>query len=248
MTGWAKAAWSFFGAWNCGATLFVYDDRGPFSPQRLLRILHLYPITTICAAPLAYRQLVLQEAKSYYEKYPPKALSHCTAAGEALNDEVIRQWRTITGMEIRDGYGQTETILLCGNFNGFAIRPGSMGKPAPTVSLSIINIDGSETVVGEEGDMAVLINDVSCKKGFFGIFDGYVNEDNTVSRREKVSTENGERKLWYLTGDKARRDDDGYFWFVGRSDDVINSSGYRIGTLSLRNRICPISIKKKHIY
>ncbi|OBT63470.1 hypothetical protein VE03_08116 [Pseudogymnoascus sp. 23342-1-I1] len=234
--GWGKAAWSFFGAWNCGATLFVYDDRGPFSPQRLLRILHLYPITTMCAAPLAYRQLILQEAKLYYEEYPPMALSHCTAAGEALNDEVIRQWRAISGMEIRDGYGQTETVLLCGNFSGFAIRPGSMGKPAPTVPLSIINIDGSETLAGEEGDMAVLINDIS-RKDFFGFFDGYINDDNTVSRREKIFTKNGEKKVWYLTGDKARRDEDGYFWFVGRSDDVINSSGYRIGPFEVESTL-----------
>ncbi|KFZ05099.1 hypothetical protein V501_08668 [Pseudogymnoascus sp. VKM F-4519 (FW-2642)] len=235
--GWGKASWSFFSAWNCGATLFVYDDREAFSPQRLLRILHRYPITTLCAAPLAYRQLVLQEAKSYHKEHPPMALSHCTAAGEALNDEVIRQWNAISGMEIRDGYGQTESILLCGNFSGFPIRPGSMGKPAPTVPLSIINIDGSETAVGEEGEMAVLMDDTSSKKDFFGIFDGYLNDDNTVSRREKIFTKNGERKVWYLTGDKARRDNDGYFWFVGRSDDVINSSGYRIGPFEVESTL-----------
>ncbi|KIM93814.1 hypothetical protein OIDMADRAFT_61086 [Oidiodendron maius Zn] len=235
--GWAKAAWSFFGAWNCGATLFVYDDRGPFSPLRLLRILHRYPVTTICAAPLAYRQLVLQDAKAYYEKYPPKLLSHCTAAGEALNGEVITQWRNITGMEIRDGYGQTESILLCGNFSAFPIRPGSMGKPAPTVPLSVITRDGSEAAVGEEGDMAVLIHDISGSKSFFGIFDGYVNDDNTISRQEKTFTNNGEKKVWYLTGDKARRDQDGYFWFVGRSDDVINSSGYRIGPFEVESTL-----------
>ncbi|KFY42753.1 hypothetical protein V494_02271 [Pseudogymnoascus sp. VKM F-4513 (FW-928)] len=200
-------------------------------------ILHRYPITTMCAAPLAYRQLILQDAKSFYKEFPPKALSHCTAAGEALNDEVIRQWSATTGMEIRDGYGQTETILLCGNFSGFAIRPGSMGKPAPTVPLSIINADGSETAVGEEGEMAVLIDDISGSKDFFGIFDGYLNDDNTVSRREKTFTKNGEKKVWYLTGDKARRDEDGYFWFVGRSDDVINSSGYRIGPFEVESTL-----------
>lgn len=175
------------------------------------------------------------------------ALSHCTAAGEALNDEVIRQWHAISGMEIRDGYGQTESILLCGNFSGFPIRPGSMGKPAPTVPLSIINVDGSETAVGEEGEMAVLIDDISSKKEFFGIFDGYLNDDNTVSRREKIFTKNGKREVWYLTGDKAKRDNDGYFWFVGRSDDVINSSGYRIGTLSLSKHTLSHSPKKTEI-
>jgi medium-chain acyl-CoA synthetase len=174
------------------------------------------------------------------------ALSHCTAAGEALNDEVIRQWNAISGMEIRDGYGQTESVLLCGNFSGFPIRPGSMGKPAPTVPLSIINIDGSETAVGEEGEMAVLIDDISSKNEFFGIFDGYLNDDNTVSRREKIFTKNGERKVWYLTGDKARRDADGYLWFVGRSDDVINSSGYRIGMLPLSKYTLPSPKKRNY--
>ncbi|KFZ23468.1 hypothetical protein V502_02049 [Pseudogymnoascus sp. VKM F-4520 (FW-2644)] len=126
--------------------------------------------------------------------------------------------------------GQPSAVLVY-------IRPGSMGKPAPTVPLSIINIDGSETVVGEEGEMAVLISDISCKKDFFGIFDGYLNDDNTVSRREKIFTKNGERKVWYLTGDKARRDDDGYFWFVGRSDDDVNSSGYRIGPFEVESTL-----------
>ncbi|KAH8594835.1 hypothetical protein B0O99DRAFT_741522 [Bisporella sp. PMI_857] len=234
--GWAKAAWSFFGAWNCGATLFVYDDRGPFKPQRLLHILHRYPITTLCAAPLAYRQLVLEDAINYYLKHPPKALEHCTAAGEALNDEVIRKWRTLANMEIHDGYGQTETILLCGNFSGNPIRPGSMGKPAPTVPLHLIKSDGSETMVGEEGDMAVLVKSTD-KEAFFGIFDGYIDDDGTISRREKSFIKNGERKVYYLTGDKAKRDQDGYFWFVGRSDDVINSSGYRIGPFEVESTL-----------
>jgi medium-chain acyl-CoA synthetase len=232
LIGWAKAAWSFFGAWNCGATLFVYDDRGPFDPQRLLGILHRYPITTLCAAPLAYRQIVLRKSIEYYKRNPPSALSHCTAAGEALNDEVIRQFNEVSGIEIHDGYGQTETILLCGNFNGCPIRPGSMGKPAPTVPLHVITSDGKEAAVGEEGDMAVLLSDASGHNGFFGVFDGYIDDDDTLNRREKSFTHNGELRTWYLTGDKAKRDKDGYFWFVGRSDDVINSSGYRIGTFT----------------
>lgn len=158
-------------------------------------MLHRYPVTNMYAAPLAYRRLVLQDSRAYYEKYPPKALSHCTAAGEALNDKVIRQWKTFTGMEIRDGYGQTEPVLLCGNFDGTLIRPGSMGKPAPTVPLHLITSDGSEAAAGEEGDMVVLISDMSSKQDFFGIFDGYVNEDNTISRREKTFAKNGERKV-----------------------------------------------------
>jgi medium-chain acyl-CoA synthetase len=158
------------------------------------------------------------------------ALSHCTAAGEAVNDEVIRQWYKLTSLEIHDGYGQTETILLCGNFSGIPIRPGSMGKPAPGVPLHIITSDGTEAAVGKEGDIAVLMSDKRGTNDFFGVFDGYVNDDNTLTRREKSFTNNGEVSIWYLTGDRAKRDADGYFWFVGRADDVINSSGYRIGS------------------
>lgn len=229
MLGWGKAAWAFFGAWNCGATLFVYDDREAFHPHRLLDILHQYPITTLCAAPLAYRQLVLRQCREYHIKNPPQALSHCTAAGEALNDEVIRQWRKFTGIEIHDGYGQTESILLCGNFSGCPIRPGSMGKPAPNVPLHVINSDGADALVGEEGDIAVLIDGTAGQDDFFGLFDGYVNDDKSLTRREKLFTRNGVTRNYYITGDKAKRDKDGYFWFVGRNDDVINSSGYRIG-------------------
>ena len=183
----------------------------------------------MCAAPLAYRQLILRQNRKYYKEFPPMALSHCTAAGEALNDEVIRVWKSFTGLEIYDGYGQTETILLCGNFRGCPIRPGSMGKPAPSVPLHLISPNGMEAATGEEGDMAVLIGDATGTNDFFGIFDGYVNDDETLTRREKSFAYNGQVKRFYLTGDKAKRDKDGYFWFVGRSDDVINSSGYRIG-------------------
>ncbi|KAF2844674.1 acetyl-CoA synthetase-like protein [Plenodomus tracheiphilus IPT5] len=234
--GWGKAAYSLFGAWNCGASLFVFDDRGAFSPQRLIDILHRYPITTLCAAPLAFRQLVLQEGREYLKRHPPMALTHCTAAGEALNAEVTRQWKNNTGLEIYEGYGQTETMLICGNFHGNQIRPGSMGKPAPGVPLHVITATGEIAADGEEGEMAVLLADESGNSSFFGLLDGYVREDNTCDRREKTFTINGKTKTWYVTGDRASRDADGYFWFVGRADDVINSSGYRIGE-------CPFEVE-----
>ncbi|KAL5348961.1 hypothetical protein ACLOAV_006386 [Pseudogymnoascus australis] len=233
--GWAKAAWSFFGAWNCGATLFVYDDRGPFDPNRLLRLLHSYPITTLCAAPLAYKHLVLPAFRQYFEKHRPMSLTHCTAAGEALNDEVMKQFLQMTGLKIHDGYGQSEVILLCGNFEGCPIRPGSMGKPAPGVPLYVINNDGTEASAEDEGDMAVLLSENPEQDAFFGIFDGYVSSDQHVTRNLKSVTLDGQQKRWYLTGDKARRDVDGYFWFVGRADDVINSSGYRIGPFEVES-------------
>ncbi|KAH7128584.1 hypothetical protein B0J11DRAFT_525312 [Dendryphion nanum] len=235
--GWAKAAWSFFGAWNCGATLFVHDDRGAFDPQRLLRILHQYPINTICAAPLAYRQLVLPKAREYLRQHPPMSLSHCTTAGEALNGEVTRKWHADTGLKIHEGYGQTETVLLCGNFDEREVRLGSMGRPAPGVPLHVITASGTESDEGEEGDIAVLLNDKFGSDKFFGLFDGYVQEDGTSNRREKILYVNGEVKIWYLTGDRATRDADGYFWFVGRADDVINSSGYRIGPFEVESAL-----------
>ncbi|KAH9212697.1 hypothetical protein DL95DRAFT_508597 [Leptodontidium sp. 2 PMI_412] len=233
--GWAKAAWSFFGTWNCGATLFVHDDRGAFDPLRLLNILHNYPITTLCAPPTAYRQLVLQKSRKYLKENPPKALSHCTGAGEPLNAGVIDEWQKMTGLEIFDGYGQTETVLTCGNFAGTAIRPGSMGKPTPGVPLRIISSEGKVCEPDSEGDLAILVNGNSSSDAgdFFGLFDGYIRPDGSLDKKIK---ELGGRE-WYLTGDRATRDKDGYYWFVGRADDVINSAGYRIGPFEVESTL-----------
>ncbi|KAH7403086.1 hypothetical protein BKA64DRAFT_440923 [Cadophora sp. MPI-SDFR-AT-0126] len=233
--GWAKAAWSFFGAWNCGATLFVHDDRTAFDPLRLLHILHTYPITTLCAPPTAYRQLVLQESKNFLKENPPKALSHCTGAGEPLNAGVIDEWQKMTGLEIFDGYGQTETVLTCGNFAGTAIRPGSMGKPTPGVPLKIISPDGKECESDDGGDLAIMVNEIADAKSgeFFGLFDGYIRPDGSLDKRIKDLG----GKQWYLTGDRATRDEDGYYWFVGRADDVINSAGYRIGPFEVESTL-----------
>ncbi|RYN27410.1 Acyl-coenzyme A synthetase [Alternaria arborescens] len=235
--GWAKAAWSFFGAWNSGATLFVHDDRGAFSAKRTVDILCRYPITTLCAAPLIFRQLVSPELEDHFKRNPPAALAHCTTAGEALNAIVTQRWRQLTGLDIYEGYGQTETALLCANLKGSTIRPGSMGKPAPGVPLHIITATGVEAAHNEEGDIAVLLSDRKGSSNFFGIFDGYVQEDNTCTRNEKTVTVDGEVKSYYLTGDRATRDQDGYFWFVGRADDVINSSGYRIGPFEVESTL-----------
>ncbi|CAN9224973.1 unnamed protein product [Alternaria alternata] len=237
LAGWAKAAWSFFGAWNSGATLFVHDDRGAFSAKRTVDILCRYPITTLCAAPLIFRQLVSPELEDHFKRNPHAALAHCTTAGEALNAIVTQRWRQLTGLDIYEGYGQTETALLCANLKGSAIRPGSMGKPAPGVPLHIITATGAEAAYNEEGDIAVLLSDRKGSSNFFGIFDGYVQEDNTCTRNERTVTVDGEVKSYYLTGDRATRDQDGYFWFVGRADDVINSSGYRIGPFEVESTL-----------
>lgn len=232
--GWAKAAWSFFGAWNCGAGLFVHDDREPFVARKTLEILQTYPITTFCAPPTAYRQLVLGDMRIALREKKPKALVHCTGAGEPLNPEVIRLFKEDSGLEICDGYGQTETVLICGNFEGREIRPGSMGRPSPGVPLKVVGEEGQECDEGVEGDIALEV-DLSGKGGFFGVFDGYLGENGELDRRLRDSAQKNVK--WYLTGDRATRDGDGYFWFVGRSDDVINSSGYRIGPFEVESTL-----------
>lgn len=231
--GWAKAGWAFLGTWNCGAGLFIHDDRQPFNPRITLDILNQYPITTFCAPPTVYRQLVLDDMRKHYKDNPPKALKHCTGAGEPLNPEVIRLWLETSRLEICDGFGQSETILLCGNFKGSKIRPGSMGKPSPGTPLHVIDDKGDETAVDAEGDIAVKV-DLTEQSNFFGIFEGYL-EDDKLDRKLRPSKEQGQ--AWYSTGDRATRDVDGYFWFVGRSDDVINSAGYRIGPFEVESTL-----------
>ncbi|KAJ5387415.1 hypothetical protein N7509_009956 [Penicillium cosmopolitanum] len=235
--GWGKAAYSYFGAWNCGASLFVWDDRGPFNATTILEHLHNFPIATLCAPPLAWRQLVQQQCQQYYRKNAPRALAQCNSAGEPLDSTVIDQWRSLSGLTICEGYGQTETTLMCGNYGGFEVRPGSMGKPIPGVPLYVINPAGQETPANEEGELALLVADGDSPSNFFGIFDGYVHDNGEATRNERISTLHGKIRKWYLTGDKAKRDKDGYLWFVGRADDVINSSGYRIGPFEVESTL-----------
>ena len=160
------------------------------------------------------------------------SLVHCTGAGEPLNESVIRTWEEMTGgIQIYDGYGQTETVLACANQKANKVKPGSMGRPVPGVPLVVIDNEGRECEVGKEGDIAIEIDEEmrEGKEVFFGIFDGYIDmKTGKLDRRVK----RWGRKAFYLSGDRASRDEDGYFWFVGRSDDVINSSGYRIGRYS----------------
>lgn len=226
--GWAKAAWSFFASWNCGATLFVHDDRLAFDPRRTLQVLHKFPITTLCAPPTVYRQLVLDESRRFFAtaQGKPRALIHCCGAGEPLNESVIRTWKDMTGgIEIYDGYGQTETIVVCANQKHNPVKPGSMGKPIPGVPLTVIDADGNVARDDEEGDIAIAVSDD--RDSFFGMFEGYI--DKKTGKLDDKIRSFANRKRYFITGDRASRDADGYFWFVGRSDDVINSSGYRIG-------------------
>jgi acyl-coenzyme A synthetase/AMP-(fatty) acid ligase len=220
--GWAKAAWSnFFGPWGNGAALFIQDARGKFDAHETLEVLARYPITTFCAPPTAYRLLVQEDLK----RHRFAALRTCVGAGEPLNPEVIAAWREATGLTIRDGYGQTETVLLCGNFPGMEVRPGSMGMPAPGFDLAIIDHDGAELGSNQEGDIAVRVK----PNRPLGLFQEYWRNPEAMARSFKGD--------WYLTGDRAYRDPDGYFWFVGRADDVIISAGYRIGPFEVESAL-----------
>lgn len=220
-TGWAKAAWSsFFGPWNCGAALFVHHT-GAFDARRTMELLEQYPVTTMCGAPTIYRMLVLEDLSRYH----PRALRHCVGAGEPLNPEVIEIWKRATGLVIRDGYGQTETVILCGSFPGIEPRFGSMGKPAPGITLSIVDDSGIELPADAEGNIAVKVR----PEPPLGLFKEYRGAPDKTA-----ATRMGD---WYLTGDRAYRDQDGYFWFVSRADDVIISAGYRIGPFEVESAL-----------
>ncbi|MGR3220166.1 MAG: AMP-binding protein [Candidatus Anammoxibacter sp.] len=222
-TGWAKAAWSsFFGPWNMGSTIFVHHSTSKgFNSKRMLKILVKYPITTLCAAPTVYRMRVLEDL----DDYNFQSLRDCVAAGEPLNPEVIEKWRKATGIVIRDGYGQTETVLLVGNFPSTKPRYGSMGKPAPNFNIRIIDEHGNVLPTDKEGDIAI------CVKPDYpiGLFKEYWNDP--------AATSASFRGDWYITGDRAYRDKDGYLWFVGRADDVILSAGYRIGPFEVESAL-----------
>ncbi|KAJ9144524.1 acyl-coenzyme A synthetase ACSM5 [Pleurostoma richardsiae] len=172
--------WAVFGAWNCGATLFIHNNRGAFNPSQL-HLLHKYPIETLCAPPTAFRQLTANDHEIFIERYPPMALLDCVSAGEPLDEEALDAWQRMTsGITIRDGYGQSEVVLVCGNSPNSIIKPGSMGKPIPGVTLATIDESGNETDVAEEGDLAILMEETS--KHFWGIFRGYVTPEGQVER------------------------------------------------------------------
>jgi acyl-coenzyme A synthetase/AMP-(fatty) acid ligase len=225
-TGWAKFSYSnLFGPWIMGAALFIQDARGKFNALETLEMLHDYPITTLCAPPTAYRMLVLDEPMAYLKANSPKALRYCTGAGEPLNPEVIKIWQDVTGMTIRDGYGQTETVILCANFPPLEVKPGSMGKPSPGFDVSVIDHDGSELPPNKEGDIAVRVK----PQRPIWLFKEYWRNPDATSACIRGD--------WYITGDRAYKDEDGYFWFVGRADDVIISAGYRIGPFEVESAL-----------
>ena len=216
-TGWAKAAWGvLFGPWNHGVPVFMYNGR--FEPKKELELLEKHQITTFCAPPTEYRLLVKEDLG----RYDLARLRHCTGAGEPLNPEVIEQWKNAYGLTIHDGYGQTETILLVGNLQGLPVRPGSMGKPSPGHDVRVIDESGAESPVGEVGEVALRGRTPSLFLEYW------------KNPQESTACWRGD---YYLTGDRAYRDEQGYFWFVGRADDVIISAGYRIGPFEVESAL-----------
>lgn len=220
-TGWGKAVWGkLYGQWLAGAAVMIYDfDR--FVPADLLGIMEKYDIATFCAPPTIYRFLVQEDV----EKYDLSSIVHYTTAGEALNPEVFNKWKKLTGHEIREGFGQTETTLVLATFPWVDICPGSMGKPAPIFDVELLNEDGEICKIGEVGEICICTKDGVPA----GMFAGYRNAPELNS---KVMHDD-----YYHTGDTAWKDENGYFWYVGRVDDVIKSSGYRIGPFEVESAL-----------
>ena len=220
-TGWAKSAWgNLFGQWIEGAAVFVYDIRGKFDPAEIPPLLEKYAITTFCCPPTIYRMLILLDLA----RYNLSKLRHCVSAGEPLNPEVIRIWKEKTGLAIYEGYGQTETLLCIGAFPGRECPPGSMGKPAPGWRIELHDKNGRSVGFHREGRIAIALDPRPV-----GLFSGYI-ENEAANKKSFV-------KGWYYTDDKAAMDDDGYFWFIGRDDDVIKASGYRIGPFEVESAL-----------
>jgi acyl-coenzyme A synthetase/AMP-(fatty) acid ligase len=220
--GWAKAAWGkLFGQWALGAAVFLWDVRGKPDFDLMLRLIGEHGITTFCAPPTVYRALVLLDLAGY----DWSRLRHCVSAGEPLNPEVIKVWQAATGLTIYDGYGQTETVNLLANFRCLEVRPGSMGKPTPGFDVVVIDDDARVLGPGQEGHVAVRVR----PERPVGMFTGYW--------RDPEATTAAFRGDFYDTGDRAYVDEDGYFWFVGRADDVITSAAYRIGPFEVESAL-----------
>ncbi|MDR1748341.1 MAG: AMP-binding protein [Spirochaetaceae bacterium] len=220
-TGWAKAVWGkIYGQWIAGCAVFTYD-MDTFVPGKLLEKIVQYRVTSFCAPPTVYRYLIKQDIS----KYDLSSLTYCTTAGEALNPEVYNRFLELTGIKLYEGYGQTELTLTIGNFPWSDPKPGSMGQPAPGYDIDIIRPDGISCDIDETGEIVIRLD-----KGHpFGMFAGYYNDQEL--------TDAAFRGGLYHTGDTARRDKDGFFWFVGRTDDMIKSSGYRISPFEVESAI-----------
>ena len=218
-TGWAKAMWGkLYGQWLCGSAVFVYDMES-FVPDKLLHRIADYGVTTFCAPPTVYRYMIRQNL----DKYDLSKLQYVVTAGEALNAEVFNKIKEKLGLELHEAYGQTECTVLMGNFPGMKVKAGSMGKPAPGYDIKVVRDDGSECTAGEKGEIVI---DVS-KSRPFGLFSGYYRNAEMTNAVFSGGV--------YHTGDIAQKDEDGYFTFVGRKDDLIKTSGYRVSPFEVES-------------
>jgi acetyl-CoA synthetase len=220
-TGWAKSAWGLYGQWTIGAALFVHNAEGRFNAKLTLDLLTRSGVTVFCGPPTVYRMLILEDLA----KYDYSHVRHFTSAGEPLNPEVIKVWKEATGRTIYEGYGQTETTVLIANYPFMPVKPGSMGKPVPDLTVDILDEDFRPVAINEVGYLCVKVN----PNKPVGIFESYLDDPE----------ENGKvfQHSWYNTGDKAVKDEEGYFTFVGRGDDIIKASGYRIGPFEVESVI-----------
>jgi acetyl-CoA synthetase len=220
-TGWAKSAWGkLYGQWLSGSAVMTYDfDK--FVPKHMMEVIEKYKVTTFCAPPTIYRFLIKEDLT----RFDLSALKYCVVAGEPLNPEVYKQFFEATGLRLMEGYGQTELTVALATYPWMTPKPGSMGKPSPGYRIDLVDDEGKPSEVGEEGQIVIYTQHTPP----VGMFNGYYQDD--------VLT----RKVWhddiYYTGDMAWRDEDGYFWFVGRADDVIKSSGYRIGPFEVESAL-----------
>jgi len=220
-TGWAKAVWGkLYGQMLAGCSVFVYDHQ-KFVPADMLNIIAKYKVTSFCAPPTVFRFLIRED----FSAYDLSALKYCTTAGEALNPKVFETFYERTGIKLMEAFGQTETTVLLGTFLWMEPKPGSMGIPSPAYDVALIRPDGSLCEDGEQGEIVIRVGE----KRPVGLFTGYYRDDELT------------RETWhdgiYHTGDIAWRDEDGYYWFVGRADDVIKSSGYRIGPFEVESAL-----------
>ena len=217
-TGWAKSAWGcLYGQMALGSCVFVYDfDK--FVPADVLAVLEKYKVTSFCAPPTMYRFFI----KEGVERYDLSSLQYCCIAGEALNPEVYNKWLEYTGLKLMEGFGQTESVVMLANTVGMEPRPGSMGRPVPFYDMDIVDDDNNTVQTGEVGEIVV-----RCERGADGMFGGYFKNDELTN------------SVWsngvYRTGDTAYFDEDGYYWYVGRNDDLIKASGYRIGPFEVES-------------
>ncbi len=221
-TGWAKCAWGkLYGQWICGAAIFVYDYVTRFQPLDLLHQIERHNLTTFCAPPSTYRFLIKEDLSQFHLT----TLRACYTAGEPLNAEVFNRWKEFTGLELREGFGQTETPVMIATPKWIKVKAGSTGKPMPWMNVKLLDANGEECEVGAEGEICIPIAD--------GRPAGLIVEYWKNDEKNAKSFHDG----YYHTGDMAWKDEDGYIWFIGRNDDVIKSSGYRIGPFEVESAL-----------